>query len=85
MNTNASPTVSSRKRPVNLTLSEDLVQEAKTFSSNLSATVEAMLAEYVLRERVARGDKRRMAEIACREWNAVLATHGSFADEHSPL
>ncbi|MDO5693998.1 MAG: type II toxin-antitoxin system CcdA family antitoxin [Pseudomonadota bacterium] len=82
---NVPQTLSARKRPVNLTLSEDLVQEAKALSGNLSATVEAMLTEYVARERSARDDKRRMAEIACREWNAVLDAHGSFADDHSPL
>ena len=82
---NAQQTLSSRKRPVNLTLSEDLVQEARAISGNLSATVEAMLTEYVARERSARAEKWRVAEQACREWNAVLATHGSFADEHSPL
>lgn len=77
--------ISSRKRPVHLTLSEDLVQEARALSGNLSATVDAMLTEYVARERVVRDDKRRTAELACRAWNAVLDAHGSFADDHSPL
>ncbi|MBP7535558.1 type II toxin-antitoxin system CcdA family antitoxin [Ottowia beijingensis] len=79
-------TVSPRKRPVNLTLSEDLVQEAEAHSGNLSATVEAMLTEYVARERDARAARLREAEQCCDDWNAVLdAWGGSFADDHSPL
>lgn len=75
-----------RKRPVNLTLDAGLVEEARALSGNLSAAVEAMLAEYVVRERGKRAEERRLAAVTCRVWNAVLDTHGgSFADEHSPL
>ena len=38
------------KRPVNLTLNADLIKEAKAYSSNLSATVEGLLADYVQRQ-----------------------------------
>ena len=41
----------SRKRPVNLTLSESLVSQAKTLTDNLSGVVEALLADFVSRER----------------------------------
>jgi antitoxin CcdA len=44
MKTHAS---SSRKRPVNLLLSDECVQQARHFTSNLSATVDALLADYV--------------------------------------
>ena len=37
----------SRKRPVNLTLNEALVAQAKTYTNNLSATMEELLAQYV--------------------------------------
>src|SRR5262249_21162813 len=40
-----------RKRPVNLTLSEALVAEAKGVTSNLSGVVEALLVEFVSKER----------------------------------
>ncbi|HRW70769.1 type II toxin-antitoxin system CcdA family antitoxin [Ottowia sp.] len=82
---NAATSSAARKRPVNLTLNEALVQEARALSGNLSATVEAMLQEYVARERGARAQKQRQAAVACQDWNAVLDAHGSFADEHSPL
>ena len=35
----------SRKRPVNLTLNEALVAQAKAYTSNLSATMEALPPE----------------------------------------
>ncbi len=34
-----------RKRPVNLTLNEDLVNQAKGVTENLSGVVEALLAD----------------------------------------
>lgn len=75
-----------RKRPVNLTLNAELVDEARALSGNLSAAVEAMLTEYVARERSKQAQERLSAAAACRTWNAVLQAHGSsFADEHSPL
>lgn len=81
----STPNATARKRPVNLSLSEGLVNDARALSNNLSATVETLLGEYVARERAARADRRRLAEQACREWNGVLAARGSFADAHSPL
>ena len=81
-----SQTAPTRKRPVNLTLNDDLVQQAKVLSSTLSATVEELLTEYVARERNARQERRQAAEASGREWNAVLdAMGGSFADDHSTL
>ena len=39
-----SPTATGRKRAVNLTLNESLVAEAENYTSNLSATMEELLA-----------------------------------------
>ena len=36
-----------RKRPVNLTLNEALVAQAKAYTSNLSATMKSLLADFV--------------------------------------
>ncbi len=41
--------VEARKRPVNLTLNEDLVSQAKKLTANLSGVVESLLAEFVAR------------------------------------
>jgi antitoxin CcdA len=78
-------TTTLRKRPVNLTLSEDVVSSAKRFSSNLSATVEALLTDYALRQERASIERQQRAEACASEWNAVQTAVGSFADEHSTL
>jgi antitoxin CcdA len=79
------PSSPSRKRPVNLTLSESLVAEAKTYTGNLSATMEALLADYVASQRQAHLSRQQMADACAADWNAVHETIGSFADEHSTL
>ena len=76
----------SRKRPVNLTLNEQVVAEARMLAGNLSAKVEELLTDYVEREHSARQQRRQEADACCQQWNAVLdAWGGSFADEHSTL
>ncbi|HET6629385.1 MAG TPA: type II toxin-antitoxin system CcdA family antitoxin, partial [Woeseiaceae bacterium] len=77
--------INARKRPVNLTLNEDLVKQARTVAGNLSGVVESLLADFLLRER-----RRRLAEAkALKEtvdtWNSFAEQHGSFADEHSVI
>jgi post-segregation antitoxin (ccd killing protein) len=74
-----------RKRPVNLTLSEDVVASAKRYSNNLSATVETLLTEYTQRQQQAAAEKQQRAKVCAGEWNAVHEAVGSFADEHSTL
>lgn len=76
---------SSRKRPVNLTMNEALVAQAKTFTDNLSATMESLLADFVAAQQVAQRDRQRAADTCADDWNAVHASIGSFADEHSTL
>jgi antitoxin CcdA len=76
---------SGRKRPVNLTLSESLVAEAKTYTSNLSATMETLLAHYVANQQQAHLSRQQMANTCADNWNAVHDAVGSFADEHSTL
>jgi post-segregation antitoxin (ccd killing protein) len=74
-----------RKRAVNLTLSEGLVAQAKTYTSNLSATMEELLTAYVAEQRQAGLNCRQVADACAAEWNAVHARVGSFADGHSTL
>lgn len=74
-----------RKRPVNLALSESVVVAARAYSDNLSATVDALLAEYVANQSQARSSDRQWADAYAADWNAVHAAVGSFADEHSTL
>ncbi|MBK9575350.1 MAG: type II toxin-antitoxin system CcdA family antitoxin [Rhodoferax sp.] len=74
-----------RKRAVNLTLNEGLVAQAKTYTSNLSATMEALLAAYVAQQQQTRLARQEQADSISMDWNAVHAAVGSFADEHCTL
>lgn len=75
----------SRKRPVNLTMNEALVTQAKAYTSNLSATMESLLAEFVMQQQSAQRNRQAAANACAADWNAVHAAIGSFADEHSTL
>jgi antitoxin CcdA len=74
-----------RKRPVNLTLNEDLVQQAKGLTDNLSGVVESLLSDFVAQERRHRLAKSKALEATIAVWNEFNADIGSFADEYSSL
>lgn len=76
---------SARKHPVNLTVNEDLLSQARGLTDNLSNLVETLLADHVARERQAREARARECSAASAAWNRFNQAHGSFADEHSPL
>jgi antitoxin CcdA len=80
-----SPARTVRKRPVNLTLSEDLVQQAKGVTDNLSGVVESLLAEFVSKERERRSGVVEEARATADLWNDFAERNGSFADDHSTL
>jgi antitoxin CcdA len=73
------------KRPVNISLSENLVAQARNYTSNLSATLETLLAEYVVNRQQEQLSRQQMADACAADWNAVHEAVGSFADEHSTL
>lgn len=73
------------KRPVNLSLNEDLVAQARGMTDNLSEVVESLLAEFVGRERARRAAQDKALKRAMETWNAFADKQGSFADEHSTL
>jgi post-segregation antitoxin (ccd killing protein) len=76
---------STRKRPVNLTINRALVDQAKAYTNNLSATMEFLLAEFVVNQQSAQRNRQRVADVCAADWNAVHSAVGSFADEHSTL
>ena len=78
-------TSKARKRPVNLTLNEDLVTQAKSMTDNLSGVVESLLAEFVARESRERLAKTQAVEAAVAVWNRFNSDSGSIADEYSSL
>jgi antitoxin CcdA len=73
------------KRPVNLLLNEATVREARRHTSNLSATVENLLADYVARQESARNERQTQADAVAEAWNRFQAEHGSIADDYSTL
>jgi antitoxin CcdA len=74
-----------RKRPVNLTLNEDLVQQAKGMTDNLSGVVESLLSDFVAQEQRHRLAKAKALETTIAVWNDFNSKSGSFADEYSSL
>ena len=81
----ASHNLEARKRPVNLTLNEDLVHQAKSMTDNLSSVVESLLSDFVSRAKQEHLAKTKTLQRTIAVWNDFNAKHGSFADEHSTL
>ncbi len=85
MRTSPSAPRSTHKRAVNLTLSESLVDQTKLYSNNLSATVEALLTNYVNEQSKISQQKIQAAQRLSTQWNLINDQIGSFADEYSNL
>jgi antitoxin CcdA len=81
----ASYNVDARKRAVNLTLNEDLLAHVREVTPNLSGVVEALLAEYLDKERQRQAAQAKMVESTVALWNQFADQNGSFADDHSTL
>jgi antitoxin CcdA len=79
------PQKAARKRPVNLTLREDLVAEVKGVTDNLSGVVESLLADFLAKEKQRRMDIAEDARATAALWNQFADRVGAFADEHSTL
>lgn len=77
--------IGARKRPVNLTLNEDLVTQARGVTDNLSRVVESLLADFVSREKQTRTAEAKAVKETVTTWNTFAEQHGSFADEYSTL
>jgi len=73
------------KRPVNLSLNEDLVTQARGITDNLSEVVESLLADFLTQEKGRRAAEAKALKEAIQTWNTFAEKHGSFADEHSTL
>lgn len=73
------------KRPVNMTLNEDLVRRAREYTSNLSEQVEKLLADFVATEGRRRAEEDARLDAAIAASNEFDEKHGAFADEYSDL
>jgi len=73
------------KRPVNMTLNEDLIRRARGITPNLSETVERLLAGFVedADSKIADQERQIAAHVAANE--AFILKHGSIADEFNNL
>jgi antitoxin CcdA len=73
------------KRPVNMTLNEDLVRRVRGLSNNLSETVESLLADFVegMEAKAVERERQIAAHVAANE--AFVVKYGSLADEFSEL
>ncbi len=80
-----SATQTVHKRPVNLTLSENLLEEASGMTDNLSGVVESLLAEFVSKERERWLRNVAQARATAASWNDFAQRNGSFAADHSTL
>ena len=67
-----------RKRPVNLTLNEGLLVQARGVTDNLAGVVESPLADFLARQ-------RQQSAANAKVLQATIATWNNFADEHSTL
>jgi antitoxin CcdA len=74
-----------RKRPVNLTLNEDLVNQATGLTDNLSQVVETLLSGFLATAREERLAKNQAVESTVNLWNDFNAKSGSISDEYSSL
>jgi len=77
--------VTARKRPVNVTLNEDLVARVRELTPNLSGVIETLLADFLEKDRVRRTAERAAIRAAVATWNEFAEKSGSFAEEHSML
>jgi len=73
------------KKPVNMTLSEDLVREARSLTTNLSDTVEKLLADYVDTQQKKRQEKARLIDESIRLIQAHQEEFGLWGEEFSTL
>jgi antitoxin CcdA len=73
------------KKPVNMTLSEDLVREARALTGNLSETVETLLATYIDVERRRQTERQQQLDESLRLIQAHQEEFGLWGQEFSTL
>lgn len=73
------------KRPLNLSLNEDLVRKVREVTGNVSEQVEILLVAFLEAEHTRRRDADQALAGALAAWNAFDDEVGSLADEHSTL
>lgn len=73
------------RKPVNLSLDEEVVRQARQYSQNLSATVEELLEDFVRRAHARRRAEDEIIDRVIGATNAFHARCGFLSDEFSAL
>ena len=73
------------KRPINMSLNDDLIRQARLYTRNLSGTIEDLLGDFVERERVRRRDEDAVLDQVIDGFGAFHREHGLLSDEFSSL
>ena len=71
------------RRPVNMSLNVDLVRRARRMTSNLSETVESLLAAFTDKSEAKAAEREIVAHIAAND--AFVANYGSLANEFNRM
>jgi len=73
------------RRPVNLSINEDLIARARRSTKNLSATVEELLADYVQQQEARRRAADEELDQVISALNDFHSRNGFLSDEFSTL
>ena len=73
------------RRPVNLLLRQDLVQEARRHTPNLSDTVESLLQDFVAKRRAQDAARQARIDASIDMFNAHYEQHGLIGEEFLPI
>jgi antitoxin CcdA len=71
------------KSRINMTLNEDLVRVARSYTDNLSDYVEKLLASAIVAEQKRRESDNEHWRRVCTSWNEFREKHGAIADEYN--
>jgi antitoxin CcdA len=73
------------KRAINLSLNNELVEQARRYTGNLSGTLEVLLEEFVAREEARRRAEDAALDRVVAAFGEFHARHGLLSDEFSGL
>jgi antitoxin CcdA len=73
------------KRPINVSLNEDLVRRARGYTRNLSGTIEGLLQNFVAAEDARRLNEDQSMARVIDQFGAFHAQFGLLSDEFSGL
>jgi len=74
------PTAATRRKPVNLSIQQHLIDEARSAGLNLSGVLEEALDARLRETRIARWQDENREAID--EFNAYIEKYGCFGDEY---